>query len=112
MSTATKLTPEQAHKLEQAIEWARFPAGCEYVGSDGEPACVIAQLAALEGVDALTLDAWDNTTLPGVSSLRPAELAAYPIELLAKLQQAWDNTHQGLEATGRRAMRAILAAYR
>lgn len=114
MSTATKLTPEQVQKLEQAIERARFPAGCFYLGTDDQPACVIGQLAVLEGVPTHALAAWDNQPLPGISKIFADidEFAEYPPVLLDKLQSTWDSTDRDSEAHGRDRMRDILADYR
>lgn len=115
MSTATKLTPEQVQKLEQAIDLARDPGACRYV-KDGAPCCVVAQLAVLEGIPVAVLKVWD-----GAEDGRPARvdcigalpepLAAYPDDLLLELQQDWDAGRYHTADDVRLVLRGTLSEY-
>jgi hypothetical protein len=75
------------------------PGMCVYE-MDGAPSCVIAHLAALEGVPAEMLAQWDepegraDTTISSVLEHRYDEdtfpLKDYPIEVLEELQSIYD----------------------
>lgn len=98
------LPQDQKQKLHAAIDLAQGSGGCRYT-MDGRPFCVIAQLAALEGVPVEQLQVWDcqerevgssatssasvyevlESNLPGSEVLK-----TYPPDLLASLQETWD----------------------
>ena len=93
---------ELKDNLLKAIEAAVNPGGCVYM-DDGEPCCVIAQLAYMEGVPKSNLSNWDAA--PGlagsdIGSLLNASRVSYPkahaladkygADRLIHLQGMWD----------------------
>lgn len=116
-----KLTVEQKKRLLRAIDTASGPGACRYV-YDGAPCCVVAQLAALEGISVERMAAWDasSQTVWGLfaGGRSGPELAPYRIgdeegnPLLDRLQAIWDRRDDGLGAVEKReAMRALVEAY-
>ncbi len=115
------LTEDQKAKLYKAIDAADGYATCAYLGfrSSG-PRCVIAQLAALEGITCDRMHAWGASTvdkLPGGSvpfNVIPdplPELTPYGLPLLRALQVIWDNTNYSYTSSddARTTMRALVA---
>lgn len=82
------LTTEQIERLQAAIDRARLPGIPVYV-EGGEPACVIGQLGALEGISTERMEKWKG----GVTALAKTapELLAYPRFLLDHLQLGWSD---------------------
>ncbi len=93
------LTPAQAEKLHASIDAARLPGSCRYLSGD-KPACVIGQLAVLEGISETVISQWDGVGTGVVFSVRDVSevhpvFSEYPIEMLEDLQQIWDTGSQG-----------------
>ncbi len=92
-----RLTSDQVAKLHKAIDSATRPGICRY-RAERQPACVIGQLAVLEGISVDTLRKWDDDEYPGIGELitaTPGLFSEYPINLLIRLQKRWD--HIGLD---------------
>lgn len=102
METKKPITPAQQAELLAAVEKAEGPGECQYQ-MEGEPCCVIGQLAAARGVSIRRLKNLDNldngsigsftTTVqrryPAWESLRK-DLKGFPRALLVEMQQSWD----------------------
>lgn len=103
------LTHEQKQKLQTAIDSAIGHGTCRYTLYN-KPACVIAQLAHLEGVSYETLESLTkngkstgktigyilDAAESGSDDYQPYNimhqaLKSYPKDLLSKLQICWDN---------------------
>ena len=87
------MLPENVRK---ACELAKLPGGCTYV-ADGKPACVIGQLAVLEGctVEQLSDFEQDNLNVAVLFLLDEepfkTKLAKYNSSFLDMLQMEWDS---------------------
>jgi hypothetical protein len=89
------MTQLQITRLRLAVQKARAPGGCKYLNRSDEPVCVIAQLAALEGIPADTMQGWRGhvvgSLLRDLTRFGASPLGSYPNELLQDLQAAWDS---------------------
>jgi hypothetical protein len=87
------LTKQQRDNLLLAIDRAEGFGACTYV-KDGKPLCVIAQLAAIEGVPVELMCMWGNQSVYGIAL--PPALQAYDgfgfgaASFLRKVQRCWD----------------------
>lgn len=86
-----RITEEQAKRLHTATDAATEPRNCLYLTSNNKPACVIAQLAFMEGVSVTEMTQWCGDIVYVMEKGPGSErLASYPIALLSKLQVLWD----------------------
>lgn len=85
-----KFSFDQIDKLNKAIDLAEEFGACIYT-QDGKPCCVIAQLAALEGIDVKRLDVNLKSIDAYLRTERFKELDVYPREFLVGLQNIWDS---------------------
>jgi hypothetical protein len=103
-----KISQEQMNKLLEAARFACDPGACRYV-KDGEPCCVIAQLAVLHGANVSVLVEFDvyqefPDDLPGSQEVSAIEnLALLHLEEwnkfdLRQIQAVWDRRTSGEEA--------------
>ncbi len=99
------ITKEQDEKIRRAITSAQQPGECLYV-ANGQPCCIIAQLATLEGLEIEELTAWDmeytthpdgtKSALNAISTILDRNPLAqhvftgYDTGTLAQLQRHWD----------------------
>jgi hypothetical protein len=85
------ITDIQKIKLITAIDKAEGHGSLAYT-VEGRPACVIAQLALLEGASVNLIKKWDDSVfvILGKSST-PKGLKEYPSKLLQYLQFLWDD---------------------
>lgn len=85
-----RLTEQQVQRLTYAIDNASGHGSLQYI-VDGKPACVVAHLAAVEGVADSVMKRWDDSAFV-VLSKPNSPLKSYPIALLQYLQFLWDDT--------------------
>lgn len=78
---------EKYKKVMKAIKLATGKGDCKYI-TDDKPACVIAQLGALEGISKYRMSRWSNANI--LSVIDKQELHKYDNTFLRKLQQMWD----------------------
>jgi len=97
--------------LFKAIELAVNPGQCQYF-SDGKPSCVIGQLFALEGTQENELKEFNGNSIYYL--LNYAECSTllkykdnYPIMLLDRLQDLWDNNLDSEEDLDERKQRMV-----
>ena len=92
----------QKFRLLQSMLLARNPGACEYV-RNGEPVCVIGQLAVKEGADPADLEPWGIASVndllcedPSCEWEDPAgaldALTEYPVGLLQAVQRRFDDS--------------------
>ena len=98
---------ELESNLLQAIDQATHPGKCKYV-IDEQPACIIAHLCVIEGIDVSTIKKWDTHNRVNKNTKESERikvliennvrgtqaLKKYPINVLDKIQWVWD-TYQG-----------------
>lgn len=86
------ITVEQKEKLYRAIELARKPGSCSYV-MNGEPCCVIAALAHIEGISICELAACEGMGISRIMTDYPTRvlpLKDYNADMLRAIQREWD----------------------
>lgn len=100
------LSETQVKNLEVAVDRAEGMGMCCYVYRNGQPCCVIAQLAALEEPERFNT-VFFGLTLVSIGQLLQKEqfrtampkLLEYPDYLLERIQRIWDG---GVEETSAR----------
>lgn len=94
----------QQTKLINATLNAEGRGQCLYFNRKTKrPECVIAHLAASEGVSEERLGAWRGSISQlhdGRQSLAVPELGVYPVALLEKLQSVWDDGAEFIVGSG------------
>ncbi len=112
-----ELTKEQENNVLLAIDSAEEAGTCEYV-INGQPCCVIAQLAVIEGVTTDTMESWRHSGGDGdpksmivgdVLDSFDTPLDEYPRALLVSIQAVWDTNYCEIDA--REKMRDRLDIY-
>lgn len=98
--TPCRVTPTQLERINAAVDRAQGAGKCVYE-RNGEPRCVIAQLAVIEGATPTTLQIWDHfldgrdgSSIEVLQRRGAAEvtlLNSYPADLLQLLQRNWDS---------------------
>jgi len=112
----------QKEKLLKAIELAQGPGKCLYV-VDGEPCCVVGQLAALENIPASFFDGVieikvGSTTFEYERNGRSIDVFSdllakldYNEKMLERLQNIWDFSGKEDVETCKQQMRDIVNEY-
>lgn len=120
MSPTATLTADQKAKLHAAIDAAKGPGECQYV-IDGQPGCVIGQLAVACGVTVDDMARFDADGSESDGSAQRVEailghplvtpLRRFPDTLLRELQRAWDRNDGHSEASRRIRMHTLVEEY-
>jgi hypothetical protein len=102
----SKLSKQQISNIREAINKAQGPGLCEYQ-IKGKPACIIGQLASIEGTSPRTMERWEGAE---VGKTNPKSLRHYPMDLLQTLQETFDGEKCPVKEA-RKELRFVLEGY-